>query len=321
MLRALCIVSALLVAANALPTTLPDGEVQHLTEEISQAKGDLEGMVKENEKEISDMDAIKNDIDNTGPAISAVKEQETISAAAKDMQLREENAVADENEQQTLALDSLSQVNKALEQINGKNALGESQTNPVEAAVQKLSKLQKQLEVGTSTSHNLERIEQMQEKSKQLVTDAKDLAKFAKMSAPGELGESKMNAQQKQIEEDALAQIQKVKDTANAAIEKSTAAAQQGGVMGMLNSARTSAEPAQAAPAEAAAPAQGGVMGMLNSARTSAETAQAAGESRADRMLSQEQETLAQLGDQEAMAVKAEKVSIKQLKGMINDMA
>ena len=113
--------------------------------------------------------------------------------------------------------------------------------------------------------------------------------------------------------------------------------------MDMLNSARTSAEPAQAAPAEAAAPAQGtfhplcvcslftkgdfpptchiqlrdarnrqlsvaavhlltpagGVMGMLNSARTSAETAQAAGESRADRMLSQEQETLAQLGDQE----------------------
>jgi hypothetical protein len=273
------------VAAHALPTTLPDGDIQHLTEEISQAKGDLEGMVNDNRKEISVMNVVSNDIIKAQEGdMSAVKEQETM-AAAKDMEAKETVAVANENDQQKLALDSLSQVNEALEEINSKNTLGESQTNPVEAAAQKLSKLKKQLELGTSTSHNLERIERMEEESKRVATDAKDLAEFAKMSAPGKLGD---------------------------------AAPELGGVMGMLNSARASAEPAQA---QAAAPAQDGVMGMLNNARASAATAQAAGGSRADRLLSQEQETLAQLGSQTARATKAEKLSVNQLKGMIKDMA
>jgi len=234
----------------------------------------------------------------------------------------------------------LSQVNKALEEINGKNTLGESQTNPVEAAVQKLSKLQKQLEVGTSTSHNLERIERMQEESKQLVTDAKDLEKFAKMSAPGKLGEA-IEDEQDNAEKKAMlgegnlpaayshfinsvgGNVKPHPPTPQA--KKTTSAAtQQGGVMGMLNSARTSAEPAQAAPAEAAAPAQGGVMGLLNSARTSAETAQSAapeGMSRADRMLTNEMDTLEKLRKQEGRAMAAEKTSESQLNSMIEDMA
>jgi len=299
MLRALCLVAALLVAANALPTTLPDGEIQHLTEEISSAQEDLKNMVEVEAQEDHAMNArvaepaqslLANPILGNGEA-----SQQMIMEFAKVAKKTEKESVIDETKQQNLAVAALSKVDKAVETIGNseKKSLGESDSTTktaMEAALQKLKDVSATLHRGTKTMHTKERLERMVKESRTL-----------KHQAHGDpmLGESLTPEEAEQhIQDTAIASIQQVQQQAKVALEQ----------------AAHNVAPASAAPDYTPKTGEG-AMAMLSHTGTSTSKAPKQNLAETEKM------EISKLLKQETAVDNSEKMSMKQIGSLVKDLA
>jgi len=320
MLRALCLVAALLVAANALPTTLPDGEIQHLTEEISSAQEDLKNMVEVEAQEDHAMNArvaepAKSLLANPGEAsqqmiMEGQASQQMIMEFAKVAKKAEKESVVDETKQQNLAVAALSKVDKAVETIGNseKKSLGESDSTTktaMEAALQKLKDVSATLHRGTKTMHTKERLERMVEESRTL-----------KHQAHGDpmLGESLTPEEAEQhIQDAAVASIQQVQQQAKVALEQ----------------AAHNVAPASAA--QDYTPKTGeGAMAMLSHTGASTAKAPLSSETTVDKsektsmkqnLAETEMKEISKLLKQETTVDNSEKESMKQIGSLVKDLA
>jgi hypothetical protein len=156
----------LAVACNAVDISNPPITPQEISEMIvpavKAAQAPLNRMVDVEEAEVSEMNDIKQTVDKlekSGPE----PQQAAIQDATKRIELDENKAIANEDRQQKMALDSM---NKAKQLIKGFHArgvgnnkeLGESgKDQPMESALHHIETVEKALEKDTATSHTKEK--------------------------------------------------------------------------------------------------------------------------------------------------------------------
>jgi len=200
---ALIVGVALFAACSALPATLPSEEIQHLTEDLSQAKDNFAEMTKTEDKEQKQMADVATAIKGLPNANEAdpVDTQMQIADVASRVHNQANRAADEEGQQQKLALEAMDTVDEAMDTIehSEKKALGEGAAEtPVEHALSKLKQVSSTLHQGSKTMHTQERLERMAKEADQLRDEAsmaklgesKDegaLSSLAKASASGDL--------------------------------------------------------------------------------------------------------------------------------------
>lgn len=156
---------------------------------VKAAQAPLNQMVDVEDAEVAEMNDVKQTVDKlekTGPE----PQQALIQEATKRIELDENKAIANEDRQQKMALDSM---NKAKQLIKGFHArgvgnnkeLGESAKNqPMESALAHIETVEKALEKDTATSHTKEKIQHMLKQSVDVEHQANG-APPEMMAAPG----------------------------------------------------------------------------------------------------------------------------------------
>jgi len=193
LLLALC---ALFVASHALPTSLSDTDIQHLTEELSQAKSELGDMTALEKKEENEMKQIGDEIQHlpspeTSASRDALRMQGEVSMAARDIQSISAEASKQEIKQQSHAFTSMHKVDAAIKQIKSseRKSLGEGEgegETPVEHALNKLQQVSTTLHRGSKTMHTKERLDRMQSEAEQLQHESMNpMAAAGPMGPPG----------------------------------------------------------------------------------------------------------------------------------------
>jgi len=200
---ALIVGVALFAACSALPATLPSEEIQHLTDDLSQAEDNIAEMTKTEDKEQKQMADVATAIKGLPNAKEAdpVDTQMQIADVADRVHNQANRAADEEGQQQKLALEAVDTVDEAIDTIedSNKKALGEGAAEtPVEHALSKLKQVSSTLHQGSKTMHTQERLERMGKEADQLFEEA-NMAK---------LGESK--------DEGALSSLAKADEASNA---------------------------------------------------------------------------------------------------------
>jgi len=335
MLRTLCFVAALLAIAHALPTSIHADELQHLTDEISAAKSELQEMTKVEATEDKNMNQRVGE-----SAQSALEEMNNAHHSSEDHAIalqqfakaakeEEKKAISAENEQQDLALKAIKNTDKALNELGSeeKKSLGEGDSakkSSVEVAMEKLQHVSNVLHDGTKTMHTRERIERM-------VDETRNLEKQASSDASNnELGES-LNpaaeaelhiqdaaiASEKKIQEAAVGSIHAVQQQAQRAIDQAAVNWTPEPGSGALDQAANGAAPEPAA-APATAAVDGGALTMLNASPSAAAAPEAAPE---QNLAAIEKEELNKLLKQEHTVDSTEKTAIAEVNELVKDLA
>jgi len=172
---------------------------------VKAAQAPLNQMVDVEDAEVAEMNDVKQTVDKlekTGPE----PQQALIQEATKRIELDENKAIANEDRQQKMALDSM---NKAKQLIKGFHArgvgnnkeLGESaKDQPMESALAHIETVEKALEKDTATSHTKEKIQHMLKQSVDVEHQANG-APPEMMAAPGMPGPDGMPMPEKLGEE------------------------------------------------------------------------------------------------------------------------
>jgi len=200
---------ALVAACNAVDLSNPPITPQEISEMIipavKAAQAPLNQMVDVEDAEVAEMNDVKQTVDKlekTGPE----PQQALIQEATKRIELDENKAIANEDRQQKMALDSM---NKAKQLIKGFHArgvgnnkeLGESaKDQPMESALAHIETVEKALEKDTATSHTKEKIQHMLKQSVDVEHQANG-APPEMMAAPGMPGPDGMPMPEKLGEE------------------------------------------------------------------------------------------------------------------------
>jgi glutaredoxin 2 len=173
------LVSAILVAVCT--ASLPQNDVQHLTDEIRQAENNLNGMMALENQEEAQMKAVGNSIEGL-PNVGADNNDQQISDSlvqkvAKTVQNHAVQASSEEIDQERNAQAALTEVTEAAEELSAhlgqKKALGEGAgETPVQHALTKLKQVKSTLAQGSKTMHTKERLDRM-------ATEAQAVKQFA----------------------------------------------------------------------------------------------------------------------------------------------
>jgi hypothetical protein len=228
--------------------------------------------------------------------------QAVIEKFAKLAKKTEKAAVVDEERQQNLAVAAYSAVDKAVETIrtSEKKSLGESDSTKktaMEAALQKLEQVSATLHRGTKTMHTKERLERMVQETRTL-----------KHQAQGDpmLGESLTPEEAEQhIQDAAIASIQQVQQQAEVALDQAAHADASAG---------TAAAPASAAADYTPKPGEG-AMAMLSHTGASAPAAPQ------QNLAETEKKEISKLLSQEKTVDNTEKQGMKEIGGLVKDLA
>jgi len=191
---ALIVGVALFAACSALPATLPNEEIQHLTEDLSQAKGNLQAMAKTEEKEQKQMADVGSTIQEEPfrgmpeeAAAYTMMYAEGLSFTADAVHTDVDKAISEENDQQAAAVQAMKTVDEAMDTIehSEKRVLGEDASDtPVEHALAKLKQVSSTLHKGTKTMHTKERLERMLAESEEIAHNTYDEEALEAQQAP-----------------------------------------------------------------------------------------------------------------------------------------
>jgi hypothetical protein len=157
------LVSAILVAVCT--ASLPQNDVQHLTDEIRQAENNLNGMMALENQEEAQMKAVGNSIEglpNVGADNNDQQTQRLVQQSADQVLKMVMESSQEESGQEAKATAALTEVSQAVQELEQKNVLGEGAgETPVQHAIAKLKQVKSTLTRGTATMHTKERLDRM----------------------------------------------------------------------------------------------------------------------------------------------------------------